>query len=260
MTMNGFEKEAFDRDAFELSPQNEAFESEQFEWGGEAEAEWGHEAEAEWGSEAEAEWEAEGEDESEAEWGAEYEWEAESEALGEAEVMELAGELLEVTNEAELDLFLGNLIRNAGRAIGQVVKSPIGQAIGGVLKSAAKKALPLAGGAFGGLVGGPLGVKIGSGLASAAGNALGLEAEMEAEDREFEGAKNFVRLAGDAVNKVLTAPASGDPAAAAKAAVTEAAGRFAPGLLSRATAHHRHHRPRSGRWHRQGHHIVIVGI
>ncbi|AYG69313.1 MULTISPECIES: hypothetical protein [unclassified Rhizobium] len=257
--MNGFEKEAFERDAFELSPQNEAFESEQFEWGGEAEAEaeWGHEAEAEWGNEAENEWEAEGERESEAEWGAEYEWEAESEALGEAEVMELAGELLEVTNEAELDLFLGNLIRNAGHAIGQVVKSPVGQAIGGFLKSAAKKALPLAGGALGGLVGGPLGAQIGSGLASAAGNALGLEAEMEDEDREFEGAKNFVRMAGDAVNKVLTSPLSGDPAAAAKAAVTEAAGRFAPGLLPGGA---RHHRPLSGRWHRQGQNIVIVGI
>jgi hypothetical protein len=259
MTMNGFEKEAFVRDAFELSPQNEAFESE-FEWGGEAEAEWGHEAETEWGGEAETEWEAEGEGETEAEWSGEYEWEAESEALGEAEVMELAGELLEVTSEAELDLFLGNLIKSAGRAIGQAVKSPVGQAIGGFLKSAAKKAIPLAGGALGGLVGGPLGAQIGSGLASAAGNALGLEAEMEAEDREFEGAKNFVRMAGDAVNKVLTSSQGGDPTAAAKAAVTEAAGRFAPGLLSGAGGGRRHHRPQNGRWHRQGHNIVIVGI
>ncbi|MBB3660003.1 hypothetical protein FHX15_005272 [Rhizobium sp. BK650] len=254
--MNGFEKEALARDAFELSPQNEAFESE-FEWGGEAEAEWGHEAEAEWGGEAEAEWEAEGE--GEAEWGGEYEWEAESEALGEAEVMELAGELLEVSSEAELDLFLGNLIKSAAHAIGQGVKSPLGHAIGGFLKSAAKKAVPLAGGALGGLVGGPLGAQIGSGLASAAGNALGLEAEMEAEDREFEGAKNFVRMAGDAVNKVLTSSSSGDPAAVARAAVMEAAAKFAPGLLQGA-GRHGHHRPQSGRWHRQGHNIVIVGI
>ncbi|MBY5406347.1 hypothetical protein [Rhizobium leguminosarum] len=258
--MNGFEKEAFKRDAFELSPQNEAFESEQFEWGGEAEAEWGHEAEAEWGGEAEYEAEAEGEGEAEAEWGGEFEWEAESEALGEAEVMELAGELLEVTSEAELDLFLGNLIKSAGRTIGQAVQSPVGQAIGGLLKNAARKALPLAGGALGGLVGGPLGAQIGSGLASAAGNALGLEAEMEAEDREFEGAKNFVRMAGDAVNKVLTSPSSGDPTAAAKAAVTEAASKFAPGLLPGAASRRRHHRPQSGQWHRQGQNIVIVGL
>ena len=102
--------------------------------------------------------------------------------------------------------------------------------------------------------------QIGSGLASAAGNALGLEAEMEAEEREFEGAKNFVRMAGDVVNNVLTSPSSGDPAAAAKAAVTEAARRFAPGLLPGDAGRHHHHRPRSGRWHRQGHNIVIVGI
>jgi hypothetical protein len=249
MMMTGFEREAF--------------ESEQFEWGGEAEAEaeWGQEAE--WGGEAEAEWEAEGEGESEAEWEAEQEWEAESEALGEAEVMELASELLEVTNEAELDLFLGDLIKKAGHAIGKVVKSPVGQAIGGFLKGAAKKALPLAGGALGAFVGGPLGAKIGSGLASAASDALGLEAEMEAEDREFEGAKNFVRMAGEAVNKALTTPSSSDPAVAARAAVVDAASKFAPGLLPGAAGHqrhHGHHRPRSGRWHRQGHNIVIVGI
>jgi len=82
---------------------------------------------------------------------------------------------------------------------------------------------------------------------------------MEAEDREFEGAKNFVRMAGDAVNKVLTSPSSGDPAAAAKAAIMEAAGKFAPGLLP-GGASRRHHRPQSGQWHRQGHNIVIVGL
>ena len=85
---------------------------------------------------------------------------------------------MEITNEQEVNYFLGNLIKRAAGAIGKAVRSPVGQAIGGVLKAAAKKALPLAGAALGGAVGGPLGAKIGSGLAQAAGGALGLEAEM----------------------------------------------------------------------------------
>ena len=128
------------------------------------------------------------------------EWMGEGGVFNEADEMELAAQLMEVNDEQELDQFLGNLIRKAGRAIGRVVRSPVGQAIGGVLKGVARKALPLAGTALGGFVGGPLGAQIGSGLASAAGGALGLESEAwSQEDREFEGARQFVRLAGDAV-------------------------------------------------------------
>ena len=77
----------------------------------------------------------------------EYEFESgaaqsESEVFNEAEQMELAAELLEVRDEAELEQFLGSLIKKAGSALGKIVKSPVGQAIGGFLKSAAKKALP----------------------------------------------------------------------------------------------------------------------
>ena len=160
----------------------------------------------------------------------------ESEVFSEAESMELASELLEITNEAELDRFLGDLISKAGRALGTVVRSPIGKAVGGWLKGAAKSALPLAGGALGGFVGGPLGAKIGSGLASYAGSALGLEAEMSQEDREFEGAKNFVKMAADAVKSAVAAAPGVNPVAVAKAAVKAAVEKRAPGLLGGAAA------------------------
>ena len=140
----------------EYNPETEAFETEQFEY------------EAPWSGEV----------------------------FSEAELMELAAEFLEVRDEAELDLFLGSLIKKAGQAIGQVVKSPIGKAIGGVLKGVAKQALPIAGTALGAYFGGPLGAKVGSGLASMAGKALGLELEgLSLEDQEFEGAKQFVKFA-----------------------------------------------------------------
>jgi hypothetical protein len=152
--------------------------------------------------------------------------------FNEVDEAELASELLQVTNEAELDRFLGNLLSRAARAVGQVARSPIGQAVGGVLKGVAKKALPMAGGAIGGYFGGPLGAKIGSGLASAAGSALGLEAEsFEQEEREFEGAKQFVRLAGNTVKQAASAPPTSDPRTIAQSAAIAAARQLAPGLL-----------------------------
>src|SRR5215510_12400071 len=97
------------------------------------------------------------------------------EVFNETEQMELAAELLGITSEAELDRFLGDLIKKAGQAVGKFVSSPTGQALGGILKGAAKQALPIVGGALGGYVGGPTGAKVGSQLASAAGKFFGLE-------------------------------------------------------------------------------------
>jgi uncharacterized protein (DUF697 family) len=167
------------------------------------------------------------------EFGTQGEWSGEASLLSEQQEMELANELLSVGNEQELEQFLGDFIRKVGSVAGKVIKSPIGQAIGGVLKGVAKKALPLAGGAIGGYFGGPLGAKIGSGLASAAGGALGLEGESTmGEDREFEGARQFVRLAADTVKKASQAT-GGDPRAIAQSAAVAAARQFAPGLLNR---------------------------
>jgi hypothetical protein len=161
-----------------------------------------------------------------------FEWGGETEVFQEAELTELAHALLSVTTEAELDQFLGGVIRKAGSAIGGGIRSPIGRAVGGYLKGAARRALPLAGGALGGYIGGPLGAKIGSGLASAAGSALGLEAEsVMGEDQEVEGAKTFARMAGEAVKGAVAAAPSASPGAVAQAAVTAAARKHAPGLL-----------------------------
>jgi hypothetical protein len=194
------------------------------------------------------------------EWGGEMEWGGEAETFSEAEAGELANELLGVSNEAELDRFIGDLIKKAGNALGQVVRSPAGQAIGGLLKGAAKKALPLAGAALGGYFGGPLGAQIGGGLANAASDALGLEAEaMAGEDREFEGAQTFVKMAGDAVKSALTAPPGTNPAAAARDAVTAAVQKHAPRLLmGGAGMMGEPQSGRVGRWIRHGRNIIIL--
>src|SRR5690606_14676504 len=112
----------------------------------------------------------------------------------------------------------------------------------------------------------PLGAKIGSGLAKAAGGALGLEAEtMEQEELEFEGAKQYVRLAAETVKKAASAPAGADPRTVAQNAAVAAAKKLAPGLLgasqgARGGASGAASRGgQSGRWTRRGTTIVLHG-
>ena len=191
----------------------------------------------------------------------------ESEVFGETEQMELASELLEVTSEAELDRFLGDLIGRAGRAIGKFVRSPEGQAIGGILKGAAKQVLPGIGSAVGSYFGGPTGAKLGGDVASAAGRAFGLELEgLSGEDRDFEVARRYVSFAGEAVKNMASAPSGLDPRTAANAAAVAAARTYAPGLLSprQAGGESQTSSPfpggHSGRWMRRGNKIVLYGI
>lgn len=189
----------------------------------------------------------------------EYAFEAEEEFYGEAEgvfseadELELAAELLEVGDEAELDQFLGKLISRAGRALGKVVRSPIGRSISGMLKNVAKQALPIAGGALGNLVAPGIGGAVGSQLASSAGSMFGLELEgMSAEDQEFEVARRIVRLGGEAVRQAADMPPTAPPAANAQAAMAAAAQQHAPGLVNRPAP------PRAGNGHTPGRQRVI---
>jgi len=179
--------------------------------------------------------------------------------FSEDEELELTSELLELADEQELDHFLGDLVKKAGKAIGGFVKSPVGQAIGGVLKGVAKTALPIAGGALGGLAG-PLGAMLGSNLASMAGSALGLELEgLSPEDREFEAARQFVRFAGAAVKNALDAPADSNPEAVAYHAALKAARAHAPGLMNIGSREGENQARRSGRWIRHGNKINLLG-
>jgi hypothetical protein len=160
----------------------------------------------------------------------EYEYAGEQESgegvFNEQQEMELASELLEVTNEQELENFLGSLIGMAGKALGGIVKGPIGGMIG-------------------------------SNLAGMAGQALGLELEgLSGEDREFETARQFVKFAGEAVKNALEAPPNADPAAVAHAATVEAARLHAPGFFGGQPPVH----SRSGRWIRRGGKIVLFGV
>jgi hypothetical protein len=201
------------------------------------------------------------------------ETEAES-PFNEVEEMDLAAELLAVSDEAELDQFLGKLIKGAWRGIRKVgsVVGRIARPLGGVLKGLAKKALPFVGGALGSFIPIPgVGTALGSALGSAVGKALETEFEgMNPEDREFEMARRFVQLAGAAARQAGQSQPGVDPQQAIKAAVTAAANRYVPGLSLGTTTPSTTGGPgspgaggrpgQSGRWVRRGRKIVVLGV
>ncbi len=163
-----------------------------------------------------------------------YEFEEERVYEDEAWEMEMASELLAVRDEAELEQFLGNLIKGAAKGLSSLAKKAAPVLLP-ALKSVAKQALPFVGGALGGLAGGPVGAQLGSQLASTAGDMFGLELEgLSYEDQEFEVAKQFVRFANDAVNMLgETARHHAEPKRAAHAAVKASAQKHAPGSPAR---------------------------
>ena len=191
--------------------------------------------------------------------------------LHEAQEIALASELLEVTNEAEMDRFLGRLLSSVGGAARQVARTDTGRALGGILKSAARKALPIVGRALGDRIAPGRGTDVAR-LATDAGRLFGLELEgLSGEDREFELARAFVRFGRDAARVAATAPRQSDPLAVARTAVQAAAKRSAPGLApaggTRAGAaccaggaKAGSTRAGRGQWARQGRTIVLFNV
>ncbi len=200
--------------------------------------------------------------EDEDEWG-----EAEG-GMYESTEMELAGELLELTSEQELDRFLGKLMSSAVGAGKAFLGSDAGKAVGGLLKGAAKQALPQIGRAVGDFLAPGSGGEAGSQLASSIGARFGLELEgLSAEDRELEAARAFVRFADETAQIAEAAPSSVPPTTAATHAATVAAQHQLPGLapVIRALRPPGSGGPRSpghatGRWVRRGSTIVLHDV
>jgi hypothetical protein len=179
--------------------------------------------------------------------------------LGELDEIELASELLEVGSEAELEQFLGSLMSRVGKAVGAFVRSDTGQALGDILKSATKRALPVIGRGVGQWIAPGRGGDIGASAGRLAAQALGLELEgLSNEDREFEVARQLVRLAAAATRRAALAPA-GAPAAVAQQAMAGAARLYAPGFLRRLPGRSTLLWPRGGRWVRRGRTIILFG-
>jgi hypothetical protein len=184
-----------------------------------------------------------------------------------ADESELANELLSVSDDQELDHFLGGLISRGLkklRPLGRALKnSGLQSQLGGLLKGAVKKVLPtvatMAGTAFGGPIGGLI-AKNAEGYLS---DMLGMELEgLSAEDQEFEAAKSLVRLAGNAIENAAKYANSTPAGQAARQAVIAAARQHIPGLVRTAGAPGRRRGggAQQGTWYRRGNRIVIVGV
>jgi hypothetical protein len=180
--------------------------------------------------------------------------------FNEAQELELASELLEVTSESELEQFLGGILSSAAGAARRFVRSDTGRALGGILKDAARQALPIVGRAVGQWAAPGTNGRAGAQIATQAGKLFGLELEgLSAEDREFEVARQFVRFAGAAGRAACQLPQTVPATEAARAAAADAARVYAPGLLPRLQGRSGALWPRSGRWVRRGRAIVLYG-
>ncbi len=182
--------------------------------------------------------------------------------LNEDENANLASSLMEVNSEDELDNFLGDVISGVANTVGKFISSPTGQALGAGLKDVAKQLLPVAGQALGTYIGGPAGGQIGGQLGSAAGGLF----EAESEERDWEAAHQFVKLAAEATKNAAEMP-QGDPQTTAKHAIVEAAKVHAPHIVPQLMGHQghqgcgcHHHGRRHGRWYRHGERIILVGV
>jgi uncharacterized protein (DUF697 family) len=152
--------------------------------------------------------------------------------LSEAQEVELATELMELSGEEELEQFLGNIFKRVVKGVGSFVRSPIGKALGGILKTVAKKALPIVGGALGSFVAPGVGTAIGSKLGSLASGLFEIPGEMPQEQAQFEVARRVVRLAAaSARNAAAARPVPTiNPRTVARAAVARAARQVAPAI------------------------------
>lgn len=152
--------------------------------------------------------------------------------LNEQQEVELAQELLEITSEAELEQFLGSLIKGVGKAVGGVMKSPIGRALGGIAKNVVKTALPVVGGALGSFVAPGIGTALGSKLGSMASNLFEVELEgLPQEQQELEIARRLVRFTAGAARQAALAPPGAPTRVVVERSVAGSARRHAPGLL-----------------------------
>jgi hypothetical protein len=152
--------------------------------------------------------------------------------MHEAAELEFASRLLELSNEQELERFLGDVFHVAGSAIGRFARSDTGRALGTILTDAVGRSLPLRDGAGGGVSGLAAGHGAGGDLAQQAASLLGLELEgLSPPEQEFEMARQVVRLADSAYRHAAWAPHHVPSRAVARMAAARAAQRYAPGLL-----------------------------
>lgn len=158
--------------------------------------------------------------------------------FSEAEELELAAELLSISNEEELDLFLGKLFKGIGRGLkkfGRFIGKKVLPALGKGLKAIGKVALPIVGKALGSFIPIPgVGTAIGGAIGTAVSKALELEFNgLPSEEAELEMARRFVRIAATAARQAALANPRANPEAIVNTALMAAVRMHVPNLPRR---------------------------
>jgi hypothetical protein len=157
-------------------------------------------------------------------------------ALSPAQEAELAGHMLQVTNEEELGRFLKGAVNTVGRAVRGIrdaANSPQGRALINAVKPLARAALPALGGAIGSAIVPGAGTLVGRALGTAASSLFETEMSMTPEQEEFETARQVVRLISAAAQNVASAPPGAPPRMVGELGVIRASRRFARPLFRR---------------------------
>jgi hypothetical protein len=145
--------------------------------------------------------------------------------------MELATQLLEITNDSELEEFINEQLQNAAQATGPALPRVVLQPLAHALKKTLKHTIRSVGDSE--LAAPNPGGHADPGLAVAA-NVFGLELEgLSPEDQEFELARRFVRLTRSAGRRARRFVRRHRPRAVVRRALVTAARRHAPGLVRR---------------------------
>jgi hypothetical protein len=167
----------------------------------------------------------------------------------------MAAELLDVTNESELEAFLGRLVADTARRAGGPLPDGAGRALVTTLRRTAERTLPTLADSLGDAT---EPADAGPSASETAARVYGLELEgMSAEDRDYEIAHQYVRFAQAATVHAATARVP-DPAAAVDAAVAKAGRELAPGLLALEPGAPTG--PPAGPWVRRGTDVVLIGV
>lgn len=208
-------------------------------------------------------------------------YELNSEVTLEMEENELAYELLNVQSEAELDYFLGKLLKRAWGGAKKLYNSPMGQAIKGQvvsgLKSVGRQALPSIGAKIGGYIGGQTGSDWGNKAGSWLADRYLNEYEAEFEN-ELPLARKFIRTARQTAGHIAQQAQSGQPVnrRMVHGILSQAARRNFPGLLWAARGANammqetdepmtppmpeQQQVQSSGTWYRQGNQLILTGV
>ena len=187
--------------------------------------------------------------------------------MGQDPELEMAYQLLEVSNEYELNQFLGNLMSKAVGAVKSAasgfVNSATGKGVGQYLVNFGKQTLPKLAAQYGGKAVGALGQRIGGArfgavgskagnwvgsqagnwAGSKAGNAVASNAQrifnleletLEPEDQELEIARSYVRFANDLTRRASQVTRQNPQISLGdlgKQVIPTSASQHAPGLL-----------------------------